>query len=100
MSGSSFTLNPSAYFDYGVTERSAPPPDGTRNLWFGSEPEDYTTDVLAERAVDFIRSSGPEPFFLYFSPKAPHIGGPMKYALRRHATLAAWTGWSRGGRQV
>jgi N-acetylglucosamine-6-sulfatase len=73
-----FTLNPNAYFDYGVTERSAPPPDDTRNLWFGSEPEDYATDVVAERAVDFIRSSGPEPFFLYFSPKAPHIGGPMQ----------------------
>jgi N-acetylglucosamine-6-sulfatase len=73
-----FTLNPNAYFDYGVTERSAAPPRGTRNLWFGSEPEDYATDVLAERAVDFIRSSGPEPFFLYFSPKAPHIGGPMQ----------------------
>jgi N-acetylglucosamine-6-sulfatase len=67
-----FTANPNAYFEYGVTARRGASPGGTANLWFGSEPQDYTTDVLAEQAVRFIRNSGPEPFFLYFAPKAPH----------------------------
>jgi arylsulfatase A-like enzyme len=82
-----FTLKPNSYFEYGVTERTSASSSPIANLWFGSEPEDYATDVLAERAVDFVRSSGPEPFFLYFAPKAPHIGGPMTYVTPapRHA---------------
>ncbi|MBI2838339.1 MAG: sulfatase-like hydrolase/transferase [Acidobacteria bacterium] len=34
--------------------------------------EEYLTDHLRERAVDFIETSGTAPFFLYFSPVAPH----------------------------
>jgi N-acetylglucosamine-6-sulfatase len=37
----------------------------------GAKPEDYLTDVLAGRAVDFVRRSR-EPFFLYLAPYAPH----------------------------
>jgi N-acetylglucosamine-6-sulfatase len=33
----------------------------------------YHTDVLAADAVEFIRSAGPEPFFLYFATRAPHV---------------------------
>ena len=64
-----FTSNPNAYFDFGAT-------DGTSELLFGSDPGEYATDVLAERADAFIRSAGSEPLFLYLAPKAPHIGGP------------------------
>jgi N-acetylglucosamine-6-sulfatase len=53
------------YFDYDIT-------DGVSLLHFGSEPEDYATDVLAAQAVRFIRETK-APFFLYFAPKAPHI---------------------------
>ena len=42
---------------------------------YGHEPEDYSTDVLARSAARFIRSSE-EPFFLYFSPSAPHGNTP------------------------
>jgi N-acetylglucosamine-6-sulfatase len=74
-----FTVNPNAYFEYGVTARRGVSQGGTANLWFGSDSQDYATDVLAEQAVRFIRNSGREPFFLHFSPKAPHLGGPMQY---------------------
>ncbi|MEW6368383.1 MAG: sulfatase-like hydrolase/transferase [Acidobacteriota bacterium] len=33
---------------------------------------DYLTDRLTELAVEFIESGGDSPFFLYFTPVAPH----------------------------
>jgi N-acetylglucosamine-6-sulfatase len=38
----------------------------------GQLPTDYSTDVLADQAEAFIRSAEP-PFFLHFSPNAPHF---------------------------
>jgi N-acetylglucosamine-6-sulfatase len=75
-----FTRNPNRYFDYGVAD------DG-RPVVFGSNAGDYATDVLADRAERFIREAGNAPFFLYFAPKAPHIGGPGEYVTPapRHA---------------
>ena len=44
--------------------------DGT---YHGSAPEDYSTDVFAARATEFIRSTPVEqPLFLYFAPYGPH----------------------------
>ena len=41
---------------------------------FGTSPEDYSTDVLAGRADDFIRTTpANKPLFLYFAPTAPHL---------------------------
>jgi N-acetylglucosamine-6-sulfatase len=41
----------------------------------GSAPQDYATDVLAAKALDFINRNGTaEPFFLTFAPRAPHNG--------------------------
>lgn len=40
--------------------------------WVG---EEYATDFLRDRALEFIRSTRPEePLFLYFGPYAPHAG--------------------------
>jgi N-acetylglucosamine-6-sulfatase len=39
---------------------------------YGSAPEDYSTDVVAEHAVEFIQSSGSDPLFLYVAPYGPH----------------------------
>ncbi|HYY75845.1 MAG TPA: sulfatase [Gaiellaceae bacterium] len=58
------TRHPNHYFEWEASN------DGTE-VTFGSEPADYSTDVLAARAVEFIRAST-EPLFLYFAPKAPH----------------------------
>lgn len=54
------------YYDYTLEEEGVA-------VRYGSGPSHYQTDVLAERAVGFIHSV-PEgrPFFLLFSPSAPH----------------------------
>jgi N-acetylglucosamine-6-sulfatase len=53
-----------AYYEYKLTV------DGTIRA-HGSSSEEYSTDVLAEEATDFILDSD-GPLFLYFSPAAPH----------------------------
>jgi N-acetylglucosamine-6-sulfatase len=50
----------------------------------GSKAEDYMTDVLAAKAVDFVRRSSSQPFFLYLATYAPHR--PSTPA-KRHAGL-------------
>ena len=40
---------------------------------YGSADADYSTDVFAEKAVEFVRQAPVErPFFLWFAPTAPH----------------------------
>ncbi|MFL5798131.1 MAG: sulfatase [Actinomycetota bacterium] len=56
------------YYDYTLTS-------GTRTRDYGDNPEDYSTGVLANRAVRFI-DSAKGPMFLYFAPWAPH-GPPV-----------------------
>lgn len=54
------------YYDYTMTI------DGTAAS-YGSDPEDYSTDVFAGLADRFIRGADPaEPLFLWFAPYAPH----------------------------
>ena len=47
---------------------------------YGRGARNYVTDVLAGKAVDFVKDSAPrpKPFFLWFNPSAPHgeAGGP------------------------
>jgi N-acetylglucosamine-6-sulfatase len=55
-----------AYFNYTLVE------NGTL-VAFGSADTDYSTDVLRDRAVQFIQNApAGQPFLLYFAPKAPH----------------------------
>jgi len=65
-----FTGTRARYFDYDVND------NGTI-LSFGHRAEDYSTDVLKERAVRFIAEEAdkPEPFFLYIATKAVHAQG-------------------------
>jgi len=59
-------LYPNEYFDYAINENGVVVP-------YGSAPEDYSTDVLAARAVRAIELSSPGgPFFLNLAPFAPH----------------------------
>ncbi|MGQ0548372.1 MAG: sulfatase family protein [Armatimonadota bacterium] len=39
---------------------------------YGREPEDYSTDVAARKAVAFIEQGGQAPLFVYYAPFAPH----------------------------
>jgi arylsulfatase A-like enzyme len=52
-------------------------------LTTSAAPQDYSTDLLASRAVDFLRTAPPErPYFLEFAPSAPHkpVTPPPRYA--------------------
>lgn len=57
-------LNAQEYYDYGLVE------NGVVNN-FGTDPEDYVTDVLNDRAVTFVQNAV-EPFCLYLAHWAPH----------------------------
>lgn len=52
------------YYDYMLSDDGKP-------VYLGRHPEDYSTDVLAREAVDFIcETEG--PLFLVYAPYAPH----------------------------
>jgi arylsulfatase A-like enzyme len=57
-----------------------------RLRWFGDEPEDFVTDVLARRGAKFITraAGGKRPFFLMVAPFAPH---KPYAAAKRHRRL-------------
>jgi arylsulfatase A-like enzyme len=59
-----------SYFGYRLNE------NGTV-VQYGSKVEDYITDVFTAKAVDFINraeANDDQPFFLTFTPTAPHSG--------------------------
>jgi N-acetylglucosamine-6-sulfatase len=71
------------YFNYPMSVNG-------RTVSYGSDPEDYATDVLAGYADEFIRTTPiDEPLFLYLSTGAPHA--PMTPP-PRYTTSAACTG--------
>ena len=54
------------YYGYTLVEQ-------TRTVQYGHADTDYSTDVFAGKAVDFIRDAPSDrPFFLWFAPMAPH----------------------------
>lgn len=58
-----FKYSRGAYFGYALT-------DGT---WHGTEPEDYSTDVLAQRARSFVHGTPKgKPLFVLLAPYGPH----------------------------
>jgi arylsulfatase A-like enzyme len=71
----------SYYSDYALNE------DGTIVL-YGQQPSDYSTDVLAARATDFVdrAAAAGDLFFLYIAPYAPH--GPSTPAPRHTGAFA------------
>jgi arylsulfatase A-like enzyme len=62
------------YYDYTLIENGTP-------VFYGTGEANYQTDVLRDKAVDFIQDApSDEPFFLMWTPQAPH--GPFTPALR------------------
>lgn len=56
-----------AYYDYEVVDQGI-----VRH--YGDAPSDYATDVLGAQALRFVQDAPAEaPWFLYFSPNAPHL---------------------------
>src|SRR5215216_993899 len=59
-------LGPHEYYDYRLNENG-------EVVSYGSEEEDYLTDVLSGHATDFVRRAAEDdPFFAYVAPIAPH----------------------------
>ena len=58
--------NRNFYFNYTLNE------NGTIKQ-YGLDQEDYSTDVLCEKAVDFIHSNSDKPFFMMVSLYSPHL---------------------------
>jgi arylsulfatase A-like enzyme len=54
-----------AYYNYSIN-------DNGHLEHYGNKPSDYSTSVLANKAVKFIKGAR-RPFFLYFAPVAPHL---------------------------
>jgi arylsulfatase A-like enzyme len=54
------------YYDYPLVDQG-------ERVFVGKSPQGYSTDYLADRAIEFIRTApvGP-PLFMLFSPSAPH----------------------------
>lgn len=74
-------INEQKLYDYSINENG-------EEVSYGSEPEDFFTDVLSTKAADFIRNAAPEdqPFFAYVAPTAPH--GPATPAERHKGAFA------------
>jgi len=69
------------YFNYQMNENG-------KVTNYGFAPEDYSTDLLKQRSIEFMNKSMSEndPFFLYISLTAPH--GPSLPAPRHEGLLA------------
>ena len=72
-----FTDDPN-YYNYTLWDSST----GVKKK-YGQTAADYSTDVLATKATQFIANTSPSPFFLFFAPYSPHR--PFTPA-PRHAT--------------
>jgi N-acetylglucosamine-6-sulfatase len=57
----------------------------------GTDPDDYSTDVLAGQASSFIRAAGADPLFLLFAPFAPHA--PPTPAPRHEGVFSGLPSW-------
>lgn len=74
-----------AYFNYRLTG-----PDGGR--FYGHKPQDYSTDVLARQAEQFVRATPAlKPVFVYLAPYGPHrpYTPPPRYAAARTPSTVA-----------
>jgi len=70
-----------AYYNYTIN-------DNGHLVRYGKKPSDYSTNVLAHKAVQFIKGAR-HPFFLYFAPVAPHLPAiPAKRDQRKLENIA------------
>ena len=66
--------------------------DNGNQTYYGTNPEDYQTDVLASRAsttIENAASSG-NPFFMWVTPTAPHGGTGKRVAPKYATTFKTW----------
>ena len=83
-----FGFREAAYYDYDVTVRN-----DSKTRHYGHQPGDYSTDVIAAEASDFIRTTTQdEPLFAYIAPYATHP--PFTPAPRYVGACAEERPWS------
>ena len=59
-----------SYYNYAVRMKDG---NGVRDVFYGKDPQDYSTNVLASDAVDIVDSTPDStPLFLMYAPVAPH----------------------------
>jgi N-acetylglucosamine-6-sulfatase len=75
-----FTGSRARYYDYAINENES-------IKKFGSSPGDYSTGVLRDRAVRFIKdqAGAPDPFFMMVATKAAHSQGKCAIPAPQHA---------------
>ncbi len=83
-----YGLSPHFYFAYSMNENG-------EVVRYHKKPDDYSTDVLNKKAIEFITKSveDKKPFFVFLSVYAPH--GPSTPA-PRHANLFAGLEYPQG----
>ncbi len=79
-----FAQDINVFFDYDLNENG-------RHVHYGKREEDYSTDVLARHAVDFIERNQQAPWFMVFAPFAPH--DPSEPAPRHRGKLEQLPEW-------
>jgi arylsulfatase A-like enzyme len=61
-----FLNNNGNYYNYSLVENGV-------TIAYGNQPGDYATDVITDKAIQFITSADPaQPVFVYLAPFAPH----------------------------
>ena len=76
-------------------------PEGVPDLWEGEVPVEkvgYLTDLLTDRAIDFVKKSRKVPFYLNLNYTAPHWPweGPQDERISR-SLKAGHDSWTTGG---
>jgi|GEM_PF-583899 len=66
--------------------------DNGFQTYYGTNPEDYQTDVLASRASTTIENAATSgnPFFMWITPTAPHGGTGKRVAPKYATTFSKW----------
>ena len=62
---------------------------------YGAAATDYATDVLKNKAIEFINANDGRPFFLYLAPHTPHVevSGVPRAAPRHEGVFAGTPSW-------
>jgi N-acetylglucosamine-6-sulfatase len=80
------------FYDYALNENG-------ELVFYGSDEESYSTDLLAGRVEDFIETNDDVPFFAVYSPTAPHLPAtPAPRHAGLYADLEPWRppSWDAG----
>ena len=81
--GGSHAGNPGSYY---------PPYKNVPSLQPPSE-DYYLTNLVMDKTLDFVKSVGERPFFLYYSPYAVHSPlNPIKSLLQKYQSKPEWNG--------